>query len=101
MGWLFVIVLLLFAWLWWDGLGAKEIARQKGKAICDKADVQFLDDTVVLGRLRLCRHRAGHIGLYRRFYFEFSSDGECRYRGYIDMLGSVILDTHMEPYRIN
>lgn len=101
MGWLFVIIVLLFAWLWWDGLGAKEVARLKSKALCDNADVQFLDDTVVLGRLRLCRHRAGNIGIYRRFYFEFSSDGERRYQGYIDMLGRMILDSHMDPYRIN
>ena len=100
MSWLLIILLSFFLWLWWDGLGAKEIARQKGKLLCQQADVQFLDDTVVLRKLRLCRHRSGNIGIYRRFGFEFSSDGEQRYQGYIDMLGSIILTTHMEPYRI-
>jgi hypothetical protein len=100
MGWLLVILLSFIAWLWWDGLGAKEIARQKAKQLCEQVGVQFLDDTVVARKLRLCRHRDGRMGIYRRFIFEFSTDGELRYQGYIDMLGNVILDSQMEAYRI-
>ncbi len=100
MGWLLVILLLLLAWLWWDGLGAKEVARIRSKQLCEKADVLFLDDTVVQTRLRLCRHKTGKVGIYRRFYFEFCTDGDRRYAGYIDMLGHSVLGTYMEPYVI-
>jgi len=72
----------------------------ESKRLCRDADVIFLDDSVALSRIRLCRHRNGRIGLYRRFGFEFSSDGEQRYQGYIDMLGEEILQTHMDVYRV-
>jgi len=98
MGWLLIILLFLLAWVWWDGLGAKEIARQRGKQLCRQADVQFLDDTVVQTRMRLSRHISGKVGLYRRFQFEFCPDDERRYVGYVDMLGHVVLHTYMEPY---
>jgi hypothetical protein len=101
MGWLLVIILFLLAWLWWDGLGAKEIARKRGSQLCEKADVQFLDDTVVQARLRLCRDRNGRVGIYRRFEFEFSTDGDRRYLGHVDMLGNTVLNTYMEPYAIH
>lgn len=101
MGWMLVIILFLLAWIWWDGLGAKEVARVRGKQLCDQADVQFLDDTVVQTSLRLCRHKSGKVGLYRRFQFEFSTDGDRRYQGYIDMLGQIVLSTYMEPYAIH
>ena len=100
MGWIVLIILGVLIWVWWDGLGAKEIAHGKARELCRSADVLFLDDSVALRRLRLCRHRKGHMGLYRRFCFEFTSDGEQRYQGSIDMLSSEILQTHMDVYRI-
>lgn len=100
MFWVILILSGLLLWLWWDGLGAKERAYQRARQMCQQADVLFLDDSVVLRRLRLCRHRDGHMGLYRRFGFEFTSDGEYRYDGYIDMFATEILQTHMEAYRM-
>jgi hypothetical protein len=100
MEWLLVPFLALLVWLWWDGLGAKEIAHKEGKRLCHESGVLFLDDSVALRRLRLCRHRNVRAGLYRRFEFEFSSDGEHRYYGYIDMLGETILQTHMDAFRV-
>ncbi len=88
-------------WLWWDGLGAKEVARNEAKRLCQQSGVQFLDDTVVVKRMRLCRHRSGRLGLYRRFHFEFASDGEQRYPGYVDMLGDSVLASEMSPFRIS
>ncbi len=100
MEWILVPFLGLLIWLWWDGLAAKEVADKEAKRLCRNADVLFLDDSVAIRRLKLCRHRNGRVGLYRRFGFEFTSDGEQRYSGYIDMLGEDILQTHMDAYRI-
>lgn len=100
MEWILIPFFVLLLWLWWDGLAAKEVADKKAKHLCQNADVLFLDDSVAIRRLRLCRRRSGQIGLYRRFGFEFTSDGEHRYSGYIDMLGEEILQTHMDAYRI-
>ncbi|MGD8785314.1 MAG: DUF3301 domain-containing protein [Thioalkalispiraceae bacterium] len=100
MEWILFPLLGLLLWLWWDGLAAKEVAHKESKRLCESAGVLFLDDSVALSRLRLCRQRNGRVGLYRRFGFEFSTDGEQRYTGYVDMLGEKILQTHMDPYRI-
>lgn len=100
MMWILVPFLALLLWLLWDGMAAKEKAHLESKRLCRDADVLYLDDSVALSRLRLCRHRNGRIGLYRRFGFEFSTDGEQRYTGYIDMLGEEILQTHMDVYRV-
>jgi len=100
MEWLILIIISAVVWIWWEGLGAKELAHAEAKNLCIHSDVLLLDDTVALRRLRLSRHRSGKIGFYRRFVFEFTSDGDERYKGYIDMLGNQILQTHMEPYRI-
>ncbi len=100
MGWLVLFVLAIVVWLWWDGLGAKEVAHKESKRLCQQHDVLFLDDTVALRRMRLSRDRNGRIGLYRRFVFEFTSDGNERYKGHIDMLGEDILQTYMDTYRI-
>ena len=100
MGWAVLIIFSVVIWLWWDGLGAKEVAHKQSKQLCQQHDVLLLDDTVALRRMRLSRHRTGKIGLYRRFVFEFTSDGNERYYGHIDMLGVDVLQTHMDTYRI-
>ena len=101
MSWWLILVAVFLVWLWWDGLGAKEAARASCKRVCREHDVLFLDDTVALTRLRLRRDASGNLRIYRRFGFEFTSDGEQRYLGYVEMLGSYVLHTEMEPYRLH
>ena len=100
MGWFLLIVASVLIFLWWDGLGAREIARDRGKRMCDKAGVLFLDDTVCMKRMRLVMYRKQKLGLYRRFVFEFATDGEYRYQGFVDMFGHHVIDTDMQPFRI-
>lgn len=101
MSWLLILLVLSLAWLWWGGLGAKEIARANGQRVCREHDVLFLDDTVALTRLQLRRDASGHARIYRRFAFEFTTDGQLRYQGYVDMLGSYVIHIEMEPYRLH
>ena len=101
MSWFFILLVVLLAWLWWDGLGANEIAHAACQRLCREHDVLFLDDTVALTRLRLKRNSRGSISIYRRFSFEFTSDGELRYQGYVDMLGMQVSHTEMDVYRIH
>jgi hypothetical protein len=101
MTWLLILLALFLLWLWWDGLGAKEAARANCVRVCRDRDVLFLDDTVALIRLRLRRDANGNFRIYRRFGFEFTTDGEVRNQGYVEMLGLRIIHTEMEPYRIH
>lgn len=81
--------LLLF---WWDSLGAREVARRTGKLACEKHEVQFLDDTVTIARIRLRRNELGQLRLYRAYRFEYSYSGEDRGIGEIEMLGRRVVN---------
>jgi len=90
----FVVILLIVGLLlfWWDSLAAREVARRTGRQICDKHDVQFLDDTVSIMRIRLRRNTLGQLRIYRAYHFEYSYSGEDRGLGEIEMLGRRVIN---------
>ena len=89
----FLLALLVFiVWLWRDGMQAREQAVAAGMRACKQIDAQFLDQTVVLSKLRLCRTNSGTMALCRLYVFDFTLDGEVRREGLISMQGQRILD---------
>lgn len=99
-----LIVILCFStaiWYWLDGVRSKEIAISIGASACKNHDVYFLDQTVVLSKIRLRRNSAGHIVIYREYQFEFTSDGEHRYQGNISLLGKQAIKSDLGIYRPN
>jgi len=97
-GLLVFIPIALLVVLWWKGMGRKEIARRAGIRACREAQVQFLDDSVALQKLRVRRGPRGVLALYRIYVFEFTSSGERRHLGYIHMLGHHLQKLEMDPY---
>ena len=97
---IFVLVLAAAGWFWFDSLRALEIAREKGKKVCNDANLQFLDDTVSNTSLALVRDNSGRRVLRRIYRFEFSETGNSRLEGRLVMLGSKIESVTMEPYQI-
>lgn len=92
---------MVLAFLYWmDAMNAKQLAVAAGKRACDAEGLQFLDDTVVLTRLRLQRTANGSLAFYRQYRFEFASDGGNRYRGEISLSGRNFERIFLEPYRI-
>jgi Protein of unknown function (DUF3301) len=92
---------LIFGFIYWvDAMRARGIARLSGKVACDKAGLIFLDDTVVLHKIRFRRDGLGRLGIYRKYCFEFTSDGSQRYNGEISMFAKHVVNLTMEPYRI-
>lgn len=97
---LLLIILMVASIMYWlNAIRCKEIAREAGKRACDKYQVTFLDDTVVIRKLRLRRDTNGQMRFYRVYQFEFSSDGEQRYTATISMLGERVTRVDMEAYR--
>lgn len=97
-----IIIFLIASLLYWlDSINAKEIATQQAKSACKKQHIEFLDDTVVIKKVRLRHNNHGQIALYREYEFEFSSTGEFRYKGNIRLLGKYIIDVEMEPYKFH
>lgn len=86
---------------WLDAIRCKELARDAGKIACKKNELVFLDDTVVIKKVRLRRNPAGSMSLYREYYFEFSNDGVYRYKGMISMLGKFVQNINMDAYHFD
>ena len=99
---LFIIIILIASIFYWlDSISAKENATEYAKLACKKVLVEFLDDTVLIKKVRLRRNTQGHLSIYREYEFEFSSTGEFRYKGEVRLLGKYLIDVEMEPYQFN
>jgi len=80
-------LLAALLWLWQDSLRAREAATRAAKRDCMRADLQFLDGTVVLGGWRLRRNDGGKLRLHRLYYFDYTDSGDDRQRGYVSLIG--------------
>jgi hypothetical protein len=101
-----ILLLALFgaaAWYWYAGLHAREQAIAVGRRACADSGLQFLDESVVLRRLRMARNADGQLQFQRDFHFEFSDTGDNRRPGVVRMLGErvewVSLDGEWQPGR--
>jgi hypothetical protein len=77
----------LFAW-WTAGRAAAERAAGHGRKACERAGVQWLDQSVPLVRQRLARGPDGRLGWERQFRFEYSTGGEDRHTGLVTLHGA-------------
>jgi len=96
-------VLILFivvgmAVFWWQQDKFHRRALALAKSACDRADVQLLDDSVGLRRLRL-RRSYGLFIIDRHFGFEFSPSGAARYPGLIVFHGSAVHSVDLDLSR--
>jgi hypothetical protein len=81
---LFLIAAAYLAWR--DSMRARERAIAVCRNVCARHEVQFLDETVALTRLGVCRDRARGLGLRRVYEFEFSAEGQTRTSGSISLV---------------
>ncbi len=95
-GIILLAMLMALAWFWFDSLRAREAALRAGARACADINVQFLDQSVSVDRLRLGRDARGQLRLRRVFSFEFSDDGAARRRGKIVMLGQYVQSITLE-----
>ncbi len=91
-----LLMLGLLVWFWVDSLRAREAALRRCNALCRELDVQLLDQTVRLARLRPARDGSGRLRWRRRYIFEFSVEGHERYPGEIVLLGTVVESMRMD-----
>lgn len=82
-----LLVLAAAVWYWSDTLRAREQVLRGCAVACERAGVQFLDQTVALARIRLARTPAGRLAFSRRYSFEYSTDGVDRHPGEAVLLG--------------
>ncbi|GAA5216319.1 DUF3301 domain-containing protein [Corallincola platygyrae] len=95
-----LILLMLFAGYWWRSRAVKELALKAARAHCEQMNVQLLDYTAYQQKLRIRRGKDGKLHFLRIFQFEFSSMGEDRYIGRVEMLGNKLQHIELAPHRI-
>ena len=86
-----ILLLVLLGGFWLDSLRAREIAYGICRAACEHRDLQLLDQTVALRRLRLAWGGEG-MRLRRVYRFEFSEGGVGRRTGYLVLRGIALED---------
>ena len=97
---LLLLAIAGLGWFWFNSLSALEVARNAGRQVCGRANVQFIDDTVSSIGLALVRNQYGRRVLRRTYRFEFSETGNSRLEGRLVVLGNKIESVTMEPYQI-
>jgi len=91
---------VLAAAFWWRTNELKQVAYQIARRRCDESNVQFLDDSVVLSKVKFRRNDEGRIALLCRYRFEFATVGDVRYRGEMQFLGRRLAGVDMEAHKL-
>lgn len=89
------IIIALLAWFWANNLRAREIALALSRKACGLTGVQFLDQTVSISKLGIGREPSGRMTLHRVYSFEFTHDGNQRWRGQVAMQGTRVKAIHL------
>lgn len=84
-------ILAGLGWFWWDSLQKREISLAAARRHCAQAEVQLLDESVALHRMRMRRDDNQRVRLYREFAFDYSTTGDDRYPGRVYLLGEAVL----------
>lgn len=87
-------ILALFiaaGWFWMDSLQARDAALDAARRACEAENVQLLDWTVAMNRIRLGRDEEGRARIRRTYAFEFSDTGNNRIGGTLTLLGRQLL----------
>ncbi|MFM7273200.1 MAG: DUF3301 domain-containing protein [Gammaproteobacteria bacterium] len=98
--WLLLALCGLGGWVYFEGIRIREIALRAGRDYCRNIGVQLLDETVSRQSVGVGRDPSGTLRMRRAYAFEFTSDGERRYKGEITMLGSRVSGVVVELHRI-
>lgn len=91
------VILGSLFWLWFESTRVREIAVERARSQCRVNDVQFLDDTVSLGKIKPVRDDDGRLALKRTYNFEYSDTGNNRQPGSVIMLGRVVQSLNFSP----
>ncbi|WP_100550668.1 DUF3301 domain-containing protein [Caedibacter taeniospiralis] len=85
-----IVVVVILGWR--SAMRAREFAIHTALKVVKQWDVQLLDDTVCLTKIRLSRQSdIGSMCLFREYAFEYSDDGVDRYRAFLQFNGNHFL----------
>ena len=89
---IFVMLAAFAVFQWWSASrAAAERAGQLGREACERAGVQWLDQSVHAYATRLRRGDDGRLGFERSFRFDYSDDGIQRHIGHLVLRGEQLI----------
>jgi len=92
-----VALLALLAGFWHSSLAARELANRLAMETCTNANVQMLDGTVAIHRLRLVRGGDAPLAWRRTYVFDYTEDGFSRKRGFVVLTGDAVDTVGLGP----
>lgn len=92
-----VALLALAAGFWHSSLAARELANRLAMETCASANVQMLDGTVSIHRLRLVRGGDAPLLWRRTYVFDYTEDGFSRKRGFVVLTGDNVDTVGLAP----
>ena len=93
-------VLVGIGMLIWQNAGFRDRAIRQAKQHCEHMNVQLLDDTISLLKVRPAKDRRGNWAISRHYEFEFTATGDRRYRGRMTLHGIRLESVELEPHRV-
>ena len=82
---------------WHSSLAARELANRVAMETCASAQVQMLDGTVSIHRLKIVRHSSPPFAWRRTYVFDYTEDGFSRRRGFVVLTGDAIDTVGLGP----
>lgn len=96
-----IIIIVMAILIWRNSMKAREHAVYMAVKTAKQWDVQLLDDTVCLTKMRLSRQsNIGSMCLFREYAFEYSYDGVDRYKAFLQFNGNQFLQVVANDQKI-
>jgi len=95
-----LLAICSIAMLWYKNLAYKDLAYKSAMQFCREAEVQLLDQTIVLRALRPVKNSQGWY-IHRHYQFEFTSTGADRYKGHVTLLGKSVIDIQLAAHKLH
>lgn len=89
--------LALLGAFWHSSLAARELANHVAMETCTGAQVQMLDGTVSIHRLKLVRTSNVPLAWRRTYVFDYTEDGFSRRRGFVVLTGDAVDTVGLGP----
>lgn len=94
--WITVVAALIS--FWWQSDQVKHIALAHVYRYCKAQNLQLLDQVMVLRGVWPARDELGSLKLRRRYSFEFTSTGQARYTGRVELFGNRLQNMELEAH---
>jgi hypothetical protein len=92
-----VVALALAGVFWHSSLAARELANRVAQETCAGANVQMLDGTVAIHRLRIVHTGRQPLAWHRTYVFDYTADGYQRQRGFVVLTGDSVDSVGLGP----